>query len=193
MKFLAGLVHVAVASQVVFDSRDPLAKGALGTPVSRKHGAAVQFRTPSAAEAACGAAGLTVDHVTFTVDTSNMGEDPSLWLQVDLCPSVNDMPNCTKSDKSARIPIDRFAKRVPFEWFPASPIVLDPLTSYWFTVLSNGENEKMLPMWMDGAKEFTSINDPDDYVLTAYTKGGSWYVNAPFGDRTVPSMQVYTN
>ncbi|ETV92313.1 hypothetical protein H310_13367 [Aphanomyces invadans] len=69
MKFLAGLVQAAVASQIVFDSHDPVDEGAEGTTISRDYGAAMQFRTPAAANDACDPEGLTVELVTFTMHT----------------------------------------------------------------------------------------------------------------------------
>ncbi|RHY22052.1 hypothetical protein DYB32_009636 [Aphanomyces invadans] len=195
MKFLAGLVHAAAASQVVFDNLDPLDTGATGTPISKDQGVAVQFRSLPAADTACNPTWLTLDFVNFTLNTINMGGNTSLWLQADLCPSVDGLPNCTKSDKPARIPIDKFAKRVKFQWFPASPIVLIPSTTYWFTVLSNGEVKNKLPIWMDGAKQFNTVNDPKKDVLLAYTatQGGPWTVDVPRENRTVSSLQVYAN
>ncbi|RHY25078.1 hypothetical protein DYB32_008531 [Aphanomyces invadans] len=93
MRFLAGLVHAAVASQVVFDSHDPLLPadrkgnmGSFGEYVSKYRQAAVRFRSPKAVDDAC-IEGPTIKNVTFTMDTVDV--PPNTCLRVALCPSVN--------------------------------------------------------------------------------------------------------
>ncbi|ETV92282.1 hypothetical protein H310_13343 [Aphanomyces invadans] len=90
MKVLAGLVHVAVASQVVFDSHDPLNEEVLGTIVSK----------------------MIRRKVTFTLNTKIMEFEstspdvaPITRLRINLCPSVNGLPRCTESNKPATIAI----------------------------------------------------------------------------------------
>ncbi|RHY75734.1 hypothetical protein DYB30_013372, partial [Aphanomyces astaci] len=73
---------------------------------------------------------------------------------------------------------------------------LDPATTYWFTVLSNGETKDKFPIWLDGTKEFSTANDPRNEVLVAYTEkeGGPWDVLVrDDGNRLVPSFEVYAS
>ncbi|RHZ26168.1 hypothetical protein DYB31_016681 [Aphanomyces astaci] len=105
------------------------------------------------------------------------------------------LPHCTKSDTSERIPIQTFDEQVKFQWYPPPNFVLDPATTYWFTVHSNGETKDKLPIWLDGTKTFSAANDPRKEVLVAYTEseGGNWGVAAPVENRLVPSLQVYSS
>ncbi|ETV63864.1 hypothetical protein H257_19202 [Aphanomyces astaci] len=200
----AAVVHAAAAASqvevdrltVVFDSLAPLDAGATGSHISKDRGVAVQFPSFPASEAACGPAGRTLEYVNFTLNTLNIPTDESLWLQAALCPSANGLPNCVKSDTPARITIETFDRRVKFQWFPAVPIVLEPATTYWFTVLSNGETKDKFPIWLDGTKEFSTANDPRNEVLVAYTEkeGGPWDVLVrDDGNRLVPSFEVYAS
>ncbi|ETV95128.1 hypothetical protein H310_11397 [Aphanomyces invadans] len=85
MKFLAGLVHVAVASQIVFDTHTP-PEGAHSDYITDKLGEAVRFRSPQHDE--CGAPEeRTVDRVTFWMDTSTVAHNTK--LRVAICPSVD--------------------------------------------------------------------------------------------------------
>ncbi|RHY73287.1 hypothetical protein DYB38_013052 [Aphanomyces astaci] len=208
MKLLAALVHAAAASQVkvdggsvVFDSLAPLDNGAKGSPISRGQSVAVQFPTPEH----CGTDGLTLEYVNFTLGTLDIPDDKSLWLQAALCPSLRllnqykfrsfllGLPHCTNSDALERIPIHTIAKRATFQVFPSSPIVLEPATTYWFTVHSNRKTKKKSPVWLDGTKPFSTDNDPYKQVLVAYTEEDTWAVAAPTEDRFVPSLQVYVS
>ncbi|RHZ17604.1 hypothetical protein DYB26_015750, partial [Aphanomyces astaci] len=93
---------------------------------------------------------------------------------------------------SSRIPIRTFARQAKFQWFPDSPIVLAPDTKYWFTVHSNGEPKDELPIWLDGAKKFSTANDPSlDVAQATKTELGPWHVLPLSQNRTVPSLQVY--
>ncbi|RHZ04343.1 hypothetical protein DYB31_011310 [Aphanomyces astaci] len=189
MKLLAALVHAAAASQVsvVFDSLAPLDKGAEGSPISRGQSVAVQFPSPER----CGTAELTLEYVNFTLGTLDIPDDKSLWFQAEFF--LLGLPHCTNSDDLERIPIHTIAKRVTFQVFPPSPIVLEPATTYWFTVHSNGKTKNKLPIWLDGTKTFSTKNNPSKEVLVAYTEGDTWGVAAPTEDRFVPSLQVYAS
>ncbi|KAF0772113.1 hypothetical protein AaE_002350, partial [Aphanomyces astaci] len=180
---------------VVFDSLAPLDTGDKGSPISKARSVAVQFPSFPASQVRRSTAGWTLEYVNFTLGTLDIPKDGSLWLQPKLCPSVNGLPHCTNSDDLKRIPIETIAKRVTFQVFPPSPIVLDPTTTYWFTVHSNGETKNKLPIWLDGTKTFSTKNDPSKEVLVAYTEseGGNWGVAAPTEDRFVPSLQVYAS
>ncbi|RLO05103.1 hypothetical protein DYB28_005711 [Aphanomyces astaci] len=187
MKLLAALVHAAAASQVevVFDSLAPVDKWAKGSPISSGQSMAVQFPSPGR----CGTAGLTLEYVNFTLGTLDIPDDGSLWLQAEFF--LLGLPHCTNSDLE-HIPIVKIAKRVTFQVFPPSPFVLEPATTYWFTVHSNGTKNKS-PIWLDGTKKFSTKNDPSKEVLVAYTEGDTWAVAVPTEDRFVPSLQVYTS
>ncbi|RHY41750.1 hypothetical protein DYB30_013451 [Aphanomyces astaci] len=194
MKLLAALVHAAAASQVkvdggsvVFDSLAPLDKGAEGSPISRGQSVAVQFPSPER----CGTAELTLEYVNFTLGTLDIPDDKSLWFQAEFF--LLGLPHCTNSDALERIPIHTIAKRATFQVFPSSPIVLEPATTYWFTVHSNRKTKKKSPVWLDGTKPFSTDNDPYKQVLVAYTEEDTWAVAAPTEDRFVPSLQVYVS
>ncbi|ETV68304.1 hypothetical protein H257_15746 [Aphanomyces astaci] len=203
MKLFAALVHAAAAASqvevdklaVVFDSLAPIDAGAKGSPISKGKSVAVQFPTFPASDLECFDAAVTLEYVNFTVNTLNIATDESLWLQAELCPSANGLPHCTKSDTPERIPIQTFDEQVKFQWYPPPNFVLDPATTYWFTVHSNGETKDKLPIWLDGAKTFSTANDPRKEVLVAYTEseGGNWGVAFPVENRLVPSLQVYSS
>ncbi|RHY65447.1 hypothetical protein DYB30_004703, partial [Aphanomyces astaci] len=93
----------------------------------------------------------------------------------------------------ARIPIQEFAEEVTFQWTP--PIELKPKTTYSFTVFSNGETINESPIWLNGANEFTTKNDPNADVRLAYTyyPGSDWSLRHLRDGRVVPSLQVYTS
>ncbi|ETW05780.1 hypothetical protein H310_03464 [Aphanomyces invadans] len=187
MKFLASLVHAAVASQVVFDSHSPPDKDGEFAIISRNRGAAVRFRSPSAADNACGPEGLTIDTVNFMMDTSKVAGDTSLL--VNFCPSVNGKPYCTKSGQPARIPIKNIDKRAKFQWSPPSSIVLPTSSYYWFTIFSSAEADYQAPFWLAGTKEYSTVSDPNDDVITAFTvnKDGPWEV---VNNRHLPENRV---
>ncbi|KAF0748216.1 hypothetical protein AaE_007425, partial [Aphanomyces astaci] len=218
MKLFAALVHAAAAASqvevdklaVVFDSLAPIDAGAKGSPISKGKSVAVQFPTFPASDLDCVDAAVTLEYVNFTVSTLNITTNESLWLQAELCPSANappfkpmhiheffplGLPHCTKSDTTERIPIQTFDEQVTFQWYPPPKFVLDPATTYWFTVHSNGETKDKLPIWLDGAKTFSTANDPRKEVLVAYTEseGGNWGVAFPVENRLVPSLQVYSS
>ncbi|RHY31967.1 hypothetical protein DYB32_003008 [Aphanomyces invadans] len=83
MKFLAGLIHVAVASQVAFDNLK-LSDANGGLLVTQNDGVATRFRN---VRIGADPEGLTVEHVIFTMDTSYAA--PGTVLQVGICSSVN--------------------------------------------------------------------------------------------------------
>ncbi|RHY21310.1 hypothetical protein DYB26_008536 [Aphanomyces astaci] len=218
MKFLAALVHAAAAAssqagagplELVFDSlapQDPLATDPLDTGeiISKYELAGVQFRSPPAAEGCETASGsgdidctlgLKLEFVNFTIRTIHIPTNASMWLEADLCPSAEGVPTCITSNTSARIPIQEFTEEVTFQWTPASPIELKPNTTYSFTVFSNGETINESPIWLNGAKEFTTKNDPNADVRLAYTfyPGNEWWPRHLRDGRKVPSLQVYTS
>ncbi|CAK4640626.1 hypothetical protein LEN26_017149 [Aphanomyces euteiches] len=190
MKFLAAVVTAVAATgtqQVIFDSYAPASVGSFGTPISAEQGIAVQFRSLDL----CGVP-MTLDYVNFTVSTENI-DNNSTWLQVDLCPAVNGLPNCTANTHEVqRFPLTTVAKRIQYQWIPNYTVVLQPSTRYWFVVLSNAEKINHAAIWMDGLKRFTKENDPNDDVLSAFTlsDAGDWAADPPTNNRTVPSMQV---
>ncbi|CAK4159516.1 unnamed protein product [Aphanomyces euteiches] len=190
MKFLAAVVTAVAATgtqQVIFDSYAPASVGSFGTPISAEQGIAVQFRSLDL----CGVP-MTLDYVNFTVSTENI-DNNSTWLQVDLCPAVNGLPNCTANTHEVqRFPLTTVAKRSQYQWIPNYTVVLQPSTRYWFVVLSNAEKINHAAIWMDGLKRFTKENDPNDDVLSAFTlsDAGEWAADPPTNNRTVPSMQV---
>ncbi|ETV67760.1 hypothetical protein H257_16119 [Aphanomyces astaci] len=192
MKLLAALVHAAAAAsqvEVVFDSLAPLDKGDKGSPISKARSVAVQFPRFPASHVRCSTAGLTLEYVNFTLGTLDIPTDESLWMQTEFF--LLGLPHCTNSDDLERIPIQTIAKRVTFQVFPPSPIVLEPATTYWFTVHSNGKTKNKSPIWLDGTKTFSTKNDPSKEMLVAYTEGDTWAVAAaPTEDRFVPSLQV---
>ncbi|KAF0708082.1 hypothetical protein AaE_013358 [Aphanomyces astaci] len=220
MKFLAALVHAAAAASsqagagplaLVFDSLAP--RDAEGEVIFLYQNRGVQFRSPPAAEGCDTASGsgdidctigLKLEFVNFTVRTIHLPTNASMWLQADLCPSVegNQTPICSRVPKCKescgtppRIPIQEFAEEVTFQWTPPSPIVLQPNTTYSFTAFSNGETLDDSPIWLNGAKEFTNKNDPNADVRVAYKDypGGPWLARIFFDPRKVPSLQVYTS
>ncbi|RHY45789.1 hypothetical protein DYB34_010839 [Aphanomyces astaci] len=218
MKFLAALVHAAAAASsqagagplaLVFDSlapQDPLATDPLDTGeiISKYELAGVQFRSPPAAEGCETASGsgdidctlgLKLEFVNFTIRTIHIPTNASMWLEADLCPSAEGLPKCENSSTSARIPIQEFAEEVTFQWTPASPIELRPYTRYWFTVFTNSETINEAPIWLNGAKEFTTTNDPNTDVRLGYTffPGKEWSMRHLRDGRKVPSLQVYTS
>ncbi|RLO08272.1 hypothetical protein DYB28_003598 [Aphanomyces astaci] len=200
MKLLAALVHAAAAAsqaEVVFDSLAPLDKGDKGSPISKARSVAVQFPRFPASHVRCSTAGLTLEYVNFTLGTLDIPTDESLWMQTELCPSET-FPSrfapLHQFRRLERIPIQTIAKRVTFQVFPPSPIVLEPATTYWFTVRSNGKTKNKSPIWLDGTKTFSTKNDPSKEMLVAYTEGDTWAVAAaPNEDRFVPSLQVYAS
>ncbi|RHY99155.1 hypothetical protein DYB26_013446 [Aphanomyces astaci] len=171
MKLLAALVHAAAAAsqaEVVFDSLAPLDKGDKGSPISKARSVAVQFpRFPAS-------------HVRSpSFKPIQIPEFPSRFAPLH------------QFRRLERIPIQTIAKRVTFQVFPPSPIVLEPATTYWFTVRSNGKTKNKSPIWLDGTKTFSTKNDPSKEMLVAYTEGDTWAVAAaPTEDRFVPSLQV---
>ncbi|RHZ29648.1 hypothetical protein DYB37_013208 [Aphanomyces astaci] len=76
-----------------------------------------------------------------------------------------------------------------------SPIGLQPNTTYSFTAFSNGESLDESPIWLEGAKAFTTTNDPNTDVRLAYTyyPGKEWWPRHLRDGRKVPSLQVYTS
>ncbi|RHY21309.1 hypothetical protein DYB37_013167 [Aphanomyces astaci] len=184
MKFLAALVHAAAAASsqagagplaLVFDSLAP--RDAEGEVIFLYQNRGVQFRSPPAAEGCDTASGsgdidctigLKLEFVNFTVRTIHLPTNASMWLQADLCPSVegNQTPICSR-----------------------------PNTTYSFTAFSNGETLDDSPIWLNGAKEFTNKNDPNADVRVAYKDypGGPWLARIFFDPRKVPSLQVYTS
>ncbi|KAG9410980.1 hypothetical protein AC1031_019012 [Aphanomyces cochlioides] len=190
MKFLAAVVTAVAAAgtqQVIFDSYAPASVGSFGTPIAAEQGIAVQFRSLDS----CGVP-MTLDYVNFTVSTENI-DNNSTWLQVDLCPAVNGLPNCTaNTHELQRFPLTAVAKRIQYQWIPNYNVVLQPSTRYWFVVLSNAEKLNHAAIWMDGLKRFTKENDPNDDVLSAFTlsDAGDWAADPATNNRTVPSMQV---
>ncbi|RHY26314.1 hypothetical protein DYB32_007743 [Aphanomyces invadans] len=206
MKFLAGLVHVAVASKVVFDNLKPIDNGAGFFPVFRDDVVATQFRSPPASDDACESEGLTVDRVIFTMVTANVVA--GTVLQVGICSSVNGkllgasqwgshgglvgVPNCTKSDLLDTVPIDIIDVRAQLEWSPSSPIVLDPATLYWVAVSSNVDDFSNVPLWLLGDNEYNNDNDPKKDVVYAFTSNpnGPWFPNSDDEIRRVCAMQV---
>ncbi|ETV92992.1 hypothetical protein H310_12830 [Aphanomyces invadans] len=193
MKFLAGLVQVAVATKVVFDSHYPLDKGSTGFAISKSRTAAVRFHSLPASDDACESEGLTVSHVTFAMDTSYAA--PGTVLQVGICSSVNDEPNCARSDLPGRISINTLSEQFEFNWSPTSQIVLAPSTDYWFTVGSNAQDRDRVPIWLEGTKEFNTDNDPKNKVMFAFTEtqDGPWNVIFGGENRVVNSLQVFAN
>ncbi|RLO06952.1 hypothetical protein DYB28_000099 [Aphanomyces astaci] len=112
MKLLAALVHAAAAAStqagagalaLVFDSlapQDPLVTDPLDTGeiIAKYEKAGVQFRSPLAADGCDTASysgvidctlGVKLEFVNFTVRTIHLPTNASLWLQADLCPSVD--------------------------------------------------------------------------------------------------------
>ncbi|RHZ20295.1 hypothetical protein DYB37_010113, partial [Aphanomyces astaci] len=83
------------------------------------------------------------------------------------------LPHCTNfdADTDGRIPIKTIAKRVTFQVFPPFPVVLDPATTYWFTLHTNGKTKNKSPIWLDGRETFSTMNDPKNKVLVAYSEG----------------------
>ncbi|RQM30010.1 hypothetical protein B5M09_012482 [Aphanomyces astaci] len=183
MKLLAALVHATAASELVFDSLAPL--GDTGTTISKDKSVGVQFRTPHASSSAS----LVLDYVNFTLRTAHIPSNVELWLRADFFRTIYG----PKSRSPSRIPIRTFAQQATYQWVPDSRIVLEPNTNYWFTVHSNGETKDELPIWLDGAKKFSTANDPLRDVAQAYTKTerGPWSVLPLSQNRTVPSLQVY--
>ncbi|ETV90505.1 hypothetical protein H310_14695 [Aphanomyces invadans] len=155
MKFLAGLVHVAVASKVVFDSNDPALR-AWSDFITKNHGGAVRFRSPPTADDASAPDGRIVDHVAFSMDTSEVPRNS--WLRVTICPSVKGLPDCTESNFE-RIAIVNFAEQFN-KWTPASSIVLASSNLYYCTVFSNTEGDVKSPHWLAGAMKFNNESDP---------------------------------
>ncbi|RHZ15693.1 hypothetical protein DYB37_012135 [Aphanomyces astaci] len=218
MKFLAALIHAAAAASsqagidplaLVFDSLapDPLVTDPLdmGEIIAKYEKAGVQFRSPLAKDGCDAAAfngvidcnlGLKLEFVNFTIRTIHVPTNASLWLQADLCPSVDGLPKCENSSTPhARIPIQEFAEEVTFQWTPPSPIELRPYTRYWFTVFTNSETINEAPIWLNGAKEFTTTNDRYTDVRLGYTyyPGKEWSMRHLRDGRKVPSLQVYTS
>ncbi|RLO08259.1 hypothetical protein DYB28_004364 [Aphanomyces astaci] len=192
MKLLAALAAAAAASQVevdrlavVFDSLAPLDTGDKGSPISSGQSVAVQFPVP------CFTTGLTIEYINFTLGTLDIPDDGSLWFHPQFF--LLGLPHCTNSDDLERIPIHTIAKRVTFQVFPPSPGVLDPATTYWFTLHTNGKTKNKSPIWLDGRETFSTKNDPKNNVLVAYSEGDTWAVAAPTEDRFVPSLQVYAS
>ncbi|RHY19327.1 hypothetical protein DYB25_009195 [Aphanomyces astaci] len=193
MKLLAALVHAAAAAAsqvevdrlaVVFDSLAPLDTGDKGSPISRGQSVAVQFPIP------CSTAGLTLEYVNFTLGTLDIPDDGSLWLHAEFF--LLGLPHCTNSD-AVGVPIETIAKRVTLQTIPPYPFVLDPATTYWFTLHTNGKTKNKSPIWLDGRETFSTKNDPKNKVLVAYSEGDTWAVAAPTEDRFVPSLQVYAS
>ncbi|RHX98621.1 hypothetical protein DYB25_009045 [Aphanomyces astaci] len=111
MKLLAALIHAAAAASsqagadplaLVFDSLapDPLVTDPLdmGEIIAKYEKAGVQFRSPLAKDGCDAAAfngvidcnlGLKLEFVNFTIRTIHVPTNASLWLQADLCPSVD--------------------------------------------------------------------------------------------------------
>ncbi|ETV95066.1 hypothetical protein H310_11360 [Aphanomyces invadans] len=157
MKFLAGLVHVAVASQIVFARHDPPAVDTPSSYVTDKLGEAAGFLSPTVANDAC-EGGRTVDHVTFWMDTSRVA--PNTTLEVAICPSVEGVPGCTESTIFEQIDIFKSVKPEMITWTPASSIVLPPSTLHYFVVFSSADHLNQAPKWYDNADEDNSVNNP---------------------------------
>ncbi|RLN99518.1 hypothetical protein DYB28_001635 [Aphanomyces astaci] len=148
MKFLAALVHAAVAASSQAGA-DPLAlvfdslahRDAEGQPIFLSQNLGVQFCSPPVAEGCDTASGsgdidcptgLKLECINFTVLTMHLPTNASIWLQ---------------------------------DLYPLSK----PNTTYSFTVFSNGETLDESPISLEGAKAFTTTNDPNTDVRLAYT------------------------
>ncbi|RHY18063.1 hypothetical protein DYB32_010443 [Aphanomyces invadans] len=205
MKFLAGLVHVAVASKVVFDNLKPSDNVFDYLLVFGDRVVATQYRSPPPSDDACESEGLTVDRVIFTMNTSDVVA--GTVLQVGICSSVNGKllgasqwgshgglvgaPNCTKSDLLDTVPIDIIDEQAPLEWSPSSPIVLDPATLYWVAVSSNADDSNP-PVWWFGANTYNNEDDPrKDFVYAFnFSPNGRWRTNSDNENRDVFAMKV---
>ncbi|ETV63647.1 hypothetical protein H257_19422 [Aphanomyces astaci] len=81
-------------------------------------------------------------------------------------------------------------------WLQADMYPLSkPNTTYSFTVFSNGETLDESPISLEGAKAFTTTNDPNADVRLGYTyyPGKEWWPRHLRDGRKVPSLQVYTS
>ncbi|RHY23769.1 hypothetical protein DYB32_009658 [Aphanomyces invadans] len=158
----------------------------------KDHGVATRFRSfPNGADPE----GLTVGRVIFTLDTYHVANDRAhdTVLQVGICPFVNGVPNCTKSDLPGRVPITDFDEIVDVAWYPTSPIVVDSSTQYWFVAFANKLEFENSPRWWLGRKEFN--NDPNGDVVFAITRSpdGPWKTIADDEHRIVGCMRVVAN
>ncbi|KAF0706095.1 hypothetical protein AaE_014269, partial [Aphanomyces astaci] len=179
------LVFDSLAPQDPLDTGEIISKYELAGVQFRSPPAAEGCETASGSGDIDCTLGLKLEFVNFTIRTIHIPTNASMWLEADLCPSAEGnqsphlftcapfkriyihesfllgVPTCITSNTSARIPIQEFTEEVTFQWTPASPIELKPNTTYSFTVFSNGETINESPIWLNGAKEFTTKNDPN--------------------------------
>ncbi|ETV63693.1 hypothetical protein H257_19375 [Aphanomyces astaci] len=210
MKFLAALVHAAVAadaaaSKVAFDN-PPSITGLShhGFRIASEITWAVRFRTQALSGAHDNAPGvratstLTLNSFNFTVEPlefERVPSHPSMWFRPELCPSVNDLPHCTESIAFGFIsisdPVD--GAKYKYQWTPKPPIDVAFNTTYWFTVNSTRKTWAKSPVWVDGYKKFVSNNDPLGDVRLAFNRndGDPWKLIPLRDGRSTPSLQVH--
>ncbi|KAF0697863.1 Aste57867_11485 [Aphanomyces stellatus] len=186
--FLTSLLVATAAAAankplVVFQNLATDAK-ASGTPVTSDQFAAVQFRRFDS----CGAS-LILTSVDFAVSTE-LVDNPSTYLDVDVCPSVHGVPACTTPATRIHVGGSGGSKRKVLKFTPSRHITLDQHATYWFVVESNAGNPAHAAIWLDGAARYTNKNDPSHDILTAFTNGDEWIADGPRNNRTVSSMQV---
>ncbi|KAF0703998.1 hypothetical protein AaE_015155 [Aphanomyces astaci] len=212
MKFLAALVlatTTSVVANVVLNNPAPVLEG---VSIYSNEKWAVGFRTPA----------LGTDEVVlrttrtrrppritrkpspslayfkFAVSTyENIPANASMFLQLELCPSVNDLPDCTEPTPSSRIHIDSNGGGVDFRWFPDPYIVVAPNATYWFALGSSIETSDKQPTWLYGKNDFSTANNSTGDVKVAHLKGdGDSWTLLPQYENRVPSLLVistYTN
>ncbi|RQM26076.1 hypothetical protein B5M09_002518 [Aphanomyces astaci] len=168
MKFLAALVHAAVAadaaaSKVAFDNPPSI------TGLSH-HG----FRIASEITWA----------VRFRTQALSGAHD-----------NAPDLPHCTESIAFGFIsisdPVD--GAKYKYQWTPKPPIDVAFNTTYWFTVNSTRKTWAKSPVWVDGYKKFVSNNDPLGDVRLAFNRndGDPWKLIPLRDGRSTPSLQVH--
>ncbi|RHY84104.1 hypothetical protein DYB26_012138 [Aphanomyces astaci] len=204
MKFLAALVHAAAAAiPIHWDFTNP-AQGDEGVYIADGKWA-VAFRTP-ASGTTDNTTGLTRNsnpsffHFWFTISTdASVPATPSMSLQLELCPSAHDLPDCTNSIVSLRIPISnddvntfnggnllrtsggnllRSSGGV-YSWFPEPEIVGAPNTTYWFVLGASSESWVKGPIWLFGQRHFSTATNVN--VATFNGEDNSWSL-IPFNE-----------
>ncbi|KAF0703999.1 hypothetical protein AaE_015156 [Aphanomyces astaci] len=212
MKFLAALVlatATSVVANVVLNNPAPVLEG---VSIYSNEKWAVGFRTPALEDDVI-LPGITrkrspsLAYFKFAVSMNEYyPANASMFLQLELCPSVNDiftriflldLPDCTEPTASSRIHIDSNGGGVDFRWFPDPYIVVAPNATYWFALGSSIETSDKQPTWLYGKNDFSTANNSTGDVKVAHLKGdGDSWTLLPQYENRVPSLLVistYTN